>query len=63
MDTKSIVMLSHFYVELGWDLTDQTVLDVQLLLNDKSDIWTHTLLYPFSSLATNSTVSNHGTSY
>ena len=48
-------------MELGWDLIDQTVLDVKLLLVNKSDIWIHTLLYHFSSLATNSTVSNPGT--
>ena len=34
-------------MELEWDLADRTVLDVQLLLADKSDIWIHTLLYPF----------------
>ena len=43
-------------MELEWDLTNWTVLDVQLFLADKSDIWILTLRYPFSPLATDNTV-------
>ena len=32
-------------MDLGWDLIDWTVLDVQFLLADKSDIFGHILCY------------------